>query len=273
MRIGISSYAYTWSIGISGFNYQPVINAAALIHKASELNLPLLQIADNIPLHTFSDEHLLSLKELAAGLHVELEIGAKGLSEPRLNKYLNIAEFFNSKILRFVVDDRSEGYEPSLKNITDLIRNVIPELKQRGIRLAIENHDRFRANEFVWLMEQVADEQVGICLDCANSIGAGESIFETVDLLAPHAINLHLKDIQISRKRHMMGFDIDGVPFGQGIVPLEKIISLMPDSCETANLELWMPPSKTWPETFKKEDQWVKESLHYLKSLVIQNGQ
>jgi len=272
MKTGISSDAYTWSLGIPGYDYQPVMDAASLIHKTAALKQDLLQIADNIPLHTFDEESLQSLKKLAAEFHVELEIGSKGLSEKHLQKYLDIADFFGSKILRFVIDDRSENYEPGLGRVADLIKNAIPELQRREIRLAIENHDRFRADEFVWLMDQIANDQVGICLDCANSVGAGEGIFETITLLAPYTINLHLKDIRISRKPHMMGFDIDGVPFGQGIVPLEQIISRMPAGCRTAILELWMPPADNWTETFRKEDQWVKDSLNYLKSLSISNG-
>jgi len=269
MKTGISSYAYTWSLGIGGFDYQPVMNAPALITKTAELNQNLLQIADNLPLHTFDKDNLIQLRELASDLHVELEMGAKGLTEKCLEDYLDLSGFFGSRLLRFVIDNPSENYLPSVQSVADLVKNALPELRKRNIRLAIENHDRFRSEEFVWLMNRISDEQVGICLDCANSIGAGESIFKTVELLAPYTINLHLKDIQITRKSHMMGFDINGVPFGMGIVPLEKILSKMPTGCRTAILELWMPPADNWADTFEKEDQWVRDSLSYLKSLNI----
>ncbi|PID92305.1 MAG: hypothetical protein CSA96_03955, partial [Bacteroidetes bacterium] len=84
MKTGISSYAYTWSLGIPGFDYAPVMDAASLIRKTADLNQNLLQIADNIPLQSFDRESLNSLKELAVGLQIELEIGSRGLSEVQL---------------------------------------------------------------------------------------------------------------------------------------------------------------------------------------------
>lgn len=265
MELGISSYSYTWSLGIPGFDYHPSMDVFDLVTKTHQHGLSLLQIADNLPLHAMDAKDLLKLKYLCGNLNVRLEVGSKGLASDNLQKYLEIATYLNSKILRFVIDDASRKYEPSLSEVKEIILKAKKELDARNIILAIENHDRFKANEFATLIEDINNPRVGICLDCANSLGAGEGIFETVSILAPYTVNVHFKDISIKRKSHKMGFDIYGVPFGQGIIPIDWVIGKMPARCQTGILELWMPPEESWEETFLKEQKWVESSVKYLR--------
>ncbi|WPP50305.1 hypothetical protein [Catalinimonas niigatensis] len=56
MRLGISSYTYTWAVGVPGHFPAQRLDVFGLIRKASELGLSCVQIADNLPLHTlFAD--------------------------------------------------------------------------------------------------------------------------------------------------------------------------------------------------------------------------
>ena len=119
--------------------------------------------------------------------------------------------------------------------------------------------------QFLQIIEKAGSPYVGICLDCANSFGAGEGFKEVVNCLAPHVVNLHLKEISIKRKYHMMGFDIEGRPFGEGLMPLEWILSTLTPECRTAVLELWTPPEDTLEETIIKERNWAKQSIDYLR--------
>lgn len=271
MKIGISSYSYTWSLGISGYNYQPVMDVFSLVERCYKHQVSLLQIADNTPLHQLSPLDLNRLVKLCRDREIKIEVGSRGLTAENLERYINIATAFGSEILRFVIDNKTEGYEPDIFEISRIIKPKLNELKKLGITLAIENHDRFRAIEFEQLIKELNSPQVGICLDFANSLGAAEGIYETVRVLAPYTVNLHLKDIIIKRKTHNMGFDIEGVPFGKGIIPLPYILKTMPRKCKTAILELWMPPQNSWDDTFEQEDYWVKMSIDYLKSLDLDN--
>ena len=95
-----------------------------------------------------------------------------------------------------------------------IIREVLPAYREAGIRLAIENHDRFRAHELVAIIAATDADYVGICLDTANSLGADEGIWEVARTLAPHTLNLHVKDYRIERLDHQMGFTVRGAPAG-----------------------------------------------------------
>ena len=58
MLIGISSYTYTWAVGVPGSLPEKQLSAYDLADKAAELGLKLVQIADNLPLEKLSENEL-----------------------------------------------------------------------------------------------------------------------------------------------------------------------------------------------------------------------
>lgn len=268
MRLGISSYTYTWAIGVPGNLPDQRLDATGLISKAAKLGVSCVQIADNLPLHMLSDDQLENLSEHAAQSGIAIEVGTRGLTPDNLHTYLNLAEKLKSPILRMVVD--SKDYHPGKDEIISIIKDYLPELEKRNIRLAIENHDRFTARTFADIIEGVGSDLVGICLDSVNSMGAGEGIETVVDILGPLTVNLHIKDFSVQRVYHMMGFTIEGKPAGQGMLPIEEIVGMLESyqRCESAILELWTPPEKTINETIAKEDKWAVESINYLFKVI-----
>jgi sugar phosphate isomerase/epimerase len=263
MKLGISSYSFTWAIGVENYYPKTRINEIELLNHARILGIKLVQIADNMPLHKMSFEQRNNLSEKALEYGMEIEIGANKMLPENLEEYIKIAEMMKSRILRFVFD--GDDFKPEVTDVISIIKNVLPELKKSNIILAIENHERLLASDFKYIIEQVNSPFVGMCLDCANSLGNGEGLFDVVSELAPYTVNFHLKEVSIKRKYHKMGFDIEGSPFGQGILPLEKMLSILPENCRTAILEQWTPPEKTIEETIDKELDWAKKSLEYLR--------
>ena len=269
MKIGIGTYALAWSIGVPGFDTPNPMNIYQFMDFVYEQGISLVQIADNIPLHQFSYGELEKIKQKASDLQLEVEVGTRGLFPENIRSYLEITSFLDSPLLRVVID--TGGFSPTIAEINETVHNLVPELKHRNIKLAIENHDRLKAREFSSIVEEANSEMVGICLDSVNSIGADEG-FETVfEILAPYTINLHLKDYIIRRKPHMMGFDIYGAPAGQGMMPLDKVIKTLKELGNTRSiiLELWPPPEASVQKTIEKEKKWVIESLDFLKALTL----
>ncbi|HLN56612.1 MAG TPA: sugar phosphate isomerase/epimerase family protein [Bacteroidales bacterium] len=266
MILGISSYTYTWAAGVTGHYPAVRLSHAGLLEKAVQLGVKVVQIADNMPLHELSPDGLDDLAGKAGELGIELEAGSNMMTPENIEKYIGIAERIRSKILRFVID--GPGYAPPLREIVSVIRNAEPELRRRKIVLALENHDRLFSHEFRSVIETVASRYVGICLDCANSLGAGEGIREVVGNLSPYVVNFHLKEIAIKRKIHRMGFDVEGVPFGKGMLPLEWILQQLTEKCRTAILELWTPPEPDILQTTEKENRWAEESIAWLKMYI-----
>ena len=194
-------------------------------------------------------------------------MGGRGLTPEHTIKCLNTAEELHSSILRMVID--GQGFEPDLRSVIRTILDLSSEFESRKIRLAIENHDRFRARDFEKIVQSVGSEWVGICLDSVNSMGAGEGFEEVSKILLPYTINLHIKDFTIRRVSHKMGIIIEGAPAGKGMLNIREIVGKLftIDRCQSAILELWTPPEKEIEDTILKEEKWANESIEYLKSI------
>lgn len=264
MEAGISSYAFTWAIGVPGKEPEKPLDIFGLIETAVELGVKVVQVADNLPLEKFSLEELKEIKHFADQKGIRIEVGARGMTSERLEQYIEIASFMGSPILRFVIDQK--GFIPTVDEIHSIIKDVLPALKAHHIILAIENHDRLLTTDFVEMVEKAAGNQVGICLDTVNSMGAGEGLETVISRLAPLTVNLHVKEFSVDRVFHQMGFIIEGRPLGKGMLPLAELIAKVSPRCHSAILEQWTPPEQTIEKTIKKEKDWALESISYLKS-------
>lgn len=263
MNLGISSYSFTWAVGVKGSLPEKPFTGSDLLDTARAFGISLVQIADNMPLHEMTEEQIENLIQKAEAYDMAVETGASKLTASNLERYIDLAKRMNSSILRFSID--GEDYRPRVAEVIAIVKNSLPELKEHGIVLALENHERLFTHDFRKMMEAISDPAVGICLDCANSLGVGEGFREVVTALAPYTVNFHLKEVFIKRKYHMMGFDIEGRPFGEGRLPLEWMLKQLPAKCKTAILEQWTPPEDELKKTIEKERDWAGRSVAYLK--------
>ena len=210
VHLGLGSFACAWSIGVPGYE-QPAkpMDAFGLMQFAAELGLHLVQIGDNIALDVLTPDKRNALRAASKILGVEVEVGTRGIEVKHLQEYIQIARFFNSPILRVVVDTAS--HHPSPDEVVSLIRQVLRELENANVTLAIENHDRFKARTFAQIVETLDHPNVGICLDTVNSFGSLEGPEVVVQTLGRQVVNLHVKEFIVRRLSHNMGFEITGV--------------------------------------------------------------
>jgi sugar phosphate isomerase/epimerase len=167
-----------------------------------------------------------------------------------------------------VIDNKE--YIPDVETVVSVIRNALPGLAANRIILALENHDRLHASVFKEIINKVDSEFAGICLDCVNSMGIGEGLETVIENLAPFTVNLHVKDFNVRRVSHRMGFVVEGTPAGQGFLNLPEILDkLQPyGRCKSAILELWTPPAENLDDTLEREETWARESIEYLKKVI-----
>lgn len=113
-----------------------------------------------------------------------------------------------------------------------------PVVRKHRMRLAIENHKDWRADELVGIIRKLGSEWVGVTLDFGNSISLLEDPMEVVRSLAPYAFSTHVKDMGVDEYED--GFLLSEVPLGEGILDLSQIVALCrkynPDI--TFNLEM-----------------------------------
>lgn len=264
MKLGIGSYAYAWSIGVAGYSQSSLpMTAIGLVRRAAGLGVHLVQIADNLPLDKLDAAAFDALLAEAKRLDVSIEVGTRGIQPDHLQKYLSIAHRCGSSILRVVVDTAT--HHPNAVEVVDLLRPMLPDFEAAGVTLAIENHDRFKVQTLVDILTALDSPYVGICLDTVNSFGALEDPHRVIAALAPYVSNLHIKDFQIRRLGHNMGFMIDGTPAGQGMLDIPTLLKQLQGRSFNAILELWPAPENTMDATTAKEDSWVQASIPYLR--------
>jgi sugar phosphate isomerase/epimerase len=268
MQLGISSYTYTWAIGVPGYPPERPLDAVGLLRKAVALGVGLVQIADNLPLHQLLPAELDRLEQAAHDLEIGIEVGTRGIAPGHLFAYLDLALRLDSPLVRVVVD--TAEHRPSEPETVDTLRSLMPAFERAGVTLAIENHDRFRARSLVRMLEQIGSPNAGICLDTVNSFGALEGPEVVVAELGPHVVNLHVKDFAIARPDHKMGFKIEGRPAGQGRLDVPWLLEVLREVGRAPNviLELWTPLQNTLQATIALEDDWARSSVGYLRGMI-----
>lgn len=259
MLPGVSSYAFGWAVDNGTFTIDDLL-AVATHHE-----LPVIQFGDHIALDKIPSKELDTFAEQAKASGVGIETGARGLTLEHLENYLAVSRRLNARLLRFVVD--AKGYEPEVDTLIGILREAEPLLSESEITLGIENHDRFPCSVLRRIVDTIDSKYIGICLDTANSLGAGEGIHEVLDALAPVCVNLHLKDYSIDRLPYLMGFTVSGRPLGQGMLPIDQVLTKVTKEgrSQTVVVETWTPPESEMTDTLAREKLWAEESIRMLK--------
>lgn len=99
------------------------------------------------------------------------------------------------------------------------------EAEGSPVRLAVENHKDFRAEELASMLGRIGSGRVGVCLDTGNSIALLEDPMEVVEALAPWAFTTHFKDMGV--REYERGFLLSEVPLGEGFLDLPRIVRVL----------------------------------------------
>lgn len=262
--LGMGSYSFRWSIGHKGLVPENPMTHADLLDIAADLDLGLVQYADNIPFDDVSQEELIALRKKADDLGIELEIGTQSFNAQQVTKYIGIAQVLRAKILRVALD--GPDAEVPIPELADEFVALLPLAESAGVRIAIENHFNYPAPRLVKLLEEINSPTVGVCLDVANSICAGEWPMETVGTLAAHTINLHLKDYDIVPDPYGVGFRIQGTPLGQGRTDCNAVMAAMPKGRDiNVIMEHWLPQEDDMATARAKELEWLTTSVTFAR--------
>ncbi len=267
MRLGISSYAYAWAVGVPGFPGGGM-DAFELLRRCAAKGVRAVQIADNLPVHEMEPARRRELRSRAEDLGLEIQLGMRGSTVPDLRAYLALCEELGSPLLRVVLDTKTD--RPDAFEATRRLREAARDFERSGVALSVENHDRFRARVLAEIIRGAGSPAVGICLDSVNSFGAAEGTRTVLDELIPLTTCVHVKDFTIARHSHNMGFSLTGVPAGRGFLDIPDLLSRLSSTGRSPDvfLELWPSPESTPAETEAKEESWVVESVAYLRTLI-----
>ena len=124
------------------------MTAFDLVAEARRLGARVVQICDNLPLVQLASSELDALLRSARDTGIRLEIGTRGIDSQALGFHLRLARRVDCPFVRVVID--RDGDEPTPAEAVGHLREVAPLCRDLGIRLALENHDRFSCAQFGW---------------------------------------------------------------------------------------------------------------------------
>lgn len=266
MRLGISSYTYTWGIGIDGFEKPPnPLSVFDLLEKAKDLQVEVLQVCDNIPVQQLDDDTVRQLAIKSKEYGIALEFGTRGLDEDNIHRYIEICRSCEAKILRTILIG---GEYLDFTTTVNRLKKFIPLLEKYNIVMVLENHSTHTTTQLNQIIRGVGSEYLGICLDTVNSFQNLECPDQVINALIGISKNIHIKDFDIVRVNGQLGFSIFGTPAGKGKLNIPDILSRIEDKDISIILELWTPFESDITATIQTEDRWAEESIHYLKDAI-----
>jgi len=96
-----------------------------------------------------------------------------------------------------------------------------PVVARHGVRLGVENHKDWRAEELVAMLKKLGSDHVGACVDTGNSLTLLEDPMEVVEALTPLAVTTHFKDMAV--EEYERGFRAAEVRLGAGVLDLPRM--------------------------------------------------
>lgn len=268
IEFGISSWSYPWAVGVAqGPRPEQPLSAIGLLEKAKALGVKVVQIADNLPLEDLTDAELGELKQFALDAGIRIEVGTKGIEPEHMLRFLEIAQMLGSPVVRTL--PAIFGERVPIQDVERQLSQVLDAYQTAGVMMVLENQEAYRADEYADMMARVNHPNLQVCLDLANALGAMEGPEHVMSRLGPHCANFHFKDVVTVRSETLMGFTIEGRPSGQGVIPIHWALEQLQQFGKQpiVIIELWPPPQETLEETLALEEDWVKQSVAYCRTL------
>ncbi|NLP09566.1 sugar phosphate isomerase/epimerase [bacterium] len=272
MKLGLDSYSYHLAFGRhADFTPKRKMTLPQFIDRVADLGLDGFQID---PMHlTARDEaalHKIAQHAQARGLF--LEYGAMGLEPSYLSAELEVCAKLGSPVLRtfahFSRYAKTTRIDQEIKRAIRSLHRVTRKAEQLGIRIAVENHGDFSADELVRVIKTVNSPWVGICLDLGNSMATMEDPLQAAAKMAPYAVTTHFKDhcVQLTYS----GYSVNGCALGDGVIDLAAALRLLKEKTKLDRiiLEIPCPAAATQKQTLEREEKMVSRSVAYARGIL-----
>jgi sugar phosphate isomerase/epimerase len=198
-----------------------------------------------------------------------LEAGSNLRAKEDMLWHIEHAALVGAPVMRVVGSSlmfRFAPHEPQLRTLALWFREATELARQKGIRLAVENHIDYNSDEIKWLIDAVGSEWFGINFDTANFIRVLDDPVEAARKLAPHVYATHVKDVlPVKGVSVREWYYFSSVAAGTGLVDVAAIARILHESGYKGFLafESDMPH----PDYCEREEDMVAESVRYLKSV------
>jgi 3-oxoisoapionate decarboxylase len=119
---------------------------------------------------------------------------------------------------------RHEPHKPQIQALIKMFRKAVKVAKDNGVKMAVENHIDFTADEILQLLEGVDSEYLGLNFDTGNFLRLLDDPVTGMEKLAPYVYATHVKDLMPDKNASPLDwFFFAGVPVGMGLIDNAKL--------------------------------------------------
>jgi len=248
------------------------------LHRASELRvdgvslescfIPSLDAGYLTHVRDLLDEY--NLERVFAWGHPDgLEGGANPNAYREMIRCFESARLIGAKVMRVVGSSlmfRNQPHGPQIKRLTGMFREAVRVAENYGIKMAVENHIDFTADEMLQLLTEVGSPWLGINFDTGNFLRLLDDPIKGMAKLAPYVYATHIKDLKVQKGVAAdEWYFFSSTPVGEGVVDNGKLVQLLADAGYDGLLAVEI--DFLHPDYGNDEDQAVARSVAELKRL------
>jgi len=161
---------------------------------------------------------------------------------------------------------RHEPHEPQIKALVGMFKTAVKIAEDYQVKLAVENHIDYTADEILQMITEVDSEYFGINFDTGNFLRLLDDPIAGMEKLAPYVLATHVKDLYPDKNfRPTDWFFFAGVPVGHGLINNQQLAQLLHQADFKSFLAVEIDhPHTDWTE---REDEAVALSVAELKRI------
>jgi sugar phosphate isomerase/epimerase len=179
------------------------------------------------------------------------------------------AKMIGADVMRVVGSSlmfRHEPHGPQIDALVKMFKEAVKVAEDHGVKMAVENHIDFTADEILQLLERVDSEYLGLNFDTGNFLRLLDDPIKGMEKLAPYTLATHVKDLWPDKNASPTDwFFFAGVPVGKGLIDNQKLAQLLKDADFKGFLAVEIDhPHTDWTG---REDEAVALSVEQLKNI------
>ena len=281
LKIGIDSYCYHRFFGeVYPWQTKPCISmdTNSFLARAKELGVDGVSL-ESCFFPSFNKEFLNEVKAklddygfdrvYAWGHPDGLERGQSEAAYKDMLENIPYAKQIGAEVMRVCGSSlkyRMEPHEPQIKALTAQFKEAMKTADEYGVKLAMENHHDYNADEMLQIIEGVANPNFGITFDTGNFLRVLDDPVTAIEKLAKYTLATHIKDVVYNPQARPDDWNFfASVPVGTGWVDTFKIAEILKQHNYKGLLAVEI--DSPHPDWANHEDEAVSISVKALREL------
>jgi len=281
MKVAIDSYCYHRFFG-EVYPQQPQpdrrMTLEDFLRRAHELGVDGVSL-ESCFLPEFSAGYLAHVKQILDGYGLDrvyawghpdgLEGGTNTDAYQEMIGSFERARQVGAKVMRVVGSSlmfRNQPHPPQIDRLARMFREAVKVAESHGIRMAVENHIDFTADEMLQLLDAVGSPYLGINFDTGNFLRLLDDPIKGMAKLAPRVYATHIKDLKVQRGVSPdEWYFFSSTPVGEGLVDNQKLVEILAEAGFEGVLAVEM--DFLHPDYGNDEDRAVEQSVRELRRI------